>query len=61
MIQTYYQEKRRQYLEDGFCVIENVLLQEMRAVTDRLIDAVSESDNEKQRSTGRYDLGRTQS
>ena len=52
----YYQEKRRQHLEDGFCVIENVLppelLQEMRELTNRLIDAVPESDNEKQRATG---------
>ena len=52
----YYQEKKRQHLEDGFCVIENVLppelLQEMRELTDRLIDAVPEADNEKQRSTG---------
>ena len=51
-----YQERRRQYIDDGFCIVENVvpkpLLQEMRDVTDRCIDKMSESDKRDQRSTG---------
>jgi len=51
-----FQLKRRQLIEDGFCVVENVLPPEMvarmRSVTDNLVNAVSTEHKQQQRSTG---------
>src|SRR5262245_38464285 len=49
-------QRREQLIEQGFCVIPNVLdpafVQELREVTDRLVDAMSADDAQRQRSTG---------
>ncbi len=48
--------KRGQLLDDGFCVVENVLtpaeVAGVREVTDRLIAAMSAEDAKRERSTG---------
>src|SRR5262245_36160244 len=48
--------RRDQLIEEGFCIIPNVLspgfLQDLRDITDRLIDATSEEHRRQQRSTG---------
>ena len=50
------QDKYDQLLRDGFCVIERVLkpdmLEEVRTVSDRLLDVQSPSHFEEQKSTG---------
>lgn len=47
---------RKQLLEDGYCLVPQVLspdfVQELRNVTDRLIDEMTEEESRQQRSTG---------
>ena len=51
-----FQLKRRQLIEDGFCVVENVMSPEMvarmRSITDDLVNAVSTEHKQQQRATG---------
>lgn len=49
-------DRRQQLLESGFCIVKNVLdtvmLNELRRVTDRLIDGISADDVEKYKYQG---------
>jgi len=49
-------DKRQQLLEDGFCVFEGVLSQDLlrrlRETTDRLVEAQTTEDASRQRNTG---------
>ncbi|NQZ67367.1 MAG: phytanoyl-CoA dioxygenase family protein, partial [Lentisphaeria bacterium] len=53
---AYYLEKTRQYVDDGFCVVENVLptefLERVRTVCYDHLKTVSDEHREAQRSTG---------
>lgn len=49
-------KRRHELLEDGFCIIPNILnaatIAELREITDRMVDAMSEEEARRQRSTG---------
>lgn len=49
-------QQRNQLIEEGFCIVPNVLdassLAELREITDRMVDAMSEEEARRQRSTG---------
>ena len=51
-----YQQKRQQLIEEGFCIVENILPAEfvdrLRLVTDQMLEQQSEDDARRQRSTG---------
>ena len=53
---SYYQQKYRQLIEDGYCHVENVLTSDfvlrLRQITDGLVEQQTVADARQQRSTG---------
>jgi len=51
-----WEEKRRQLIEQGYCLVENILtaveLEQLREVTEHLIQQMTEEEARRQRSTG---------
>ena len=52
----YYQEKYRQLIEGGYCILENILdsefIAELREVSGKLVAAMTAEEAREQRSTG---------